>query len=345
VYTQDFKTDVQEPAAFGEVSFQPTEALKLTGGLRWYEVKTSIFGYEEGMAAGGGPAIITPPETTTEHGINPKVEADYHITPDEMVYATAAKGFRPGGVVPIVPAGQPGTSGDCAAALARIEPGVSLAGIRSFKSDSLWSYEVGTKTAWLDHRLTANAAMFYIKWKDIQQQIFLSCGFPYTTNAGAAESKGGEIELHALAMEHLELSLGMGYQDAKITQSSNTSPQQVGSPVYQVPDWTGNVSAAYTTALTERWKLVSGADYSYIGRSFSGNNNPSNPRLRPSYRLIDARLSLSKGPFEIALVGKNLANEVANLGDNRSIAAELAGRPRLFVNQPRTLGIEIRQSF
>jgi hypothetical protein len=47
----------------------------------------------------------------------------------------------------------------------------------------------------------------------------------------------------------------------------------------------------------------------------------------------------------VALVGKNLANEVANLGDNRSIAAEILGRPRLFVNQPRTVGVEFRQSF
>jgi hypothetical protein len=46
-----------------------------------------------------------------------------------------------------------------------------------------------------------------------------------------------------------------------------------------------------------------------------------------------------------ALVVKNLANEVASLGDSRSIAAETPGRPRLFVNQPRTVGIEFRQSF
>jgi len=112
-----------------------------------------------------------------------------------------------------------------------------------------------------------------------------------------------------------------------------------------VPDWTSNASASYTTELTSSWNLVSGADYSYIGRSFSGNNDPSQPRERPSYRLINARFAFQHGPLEIALVGKNLANELANLGDNRSIAAEVPGRPRLFVNQPRTFGVEFRQSF
>jgi outer membrane receptor protein involved in Fe transport len=231
------------------------------------------------------------------------------------------------------------------AALHQVDPNITIAQTRSFQSDSLWNYEAGTKTSWLGHRLTFDAAAFYIKWKNIQQEILLPCGFQYTANAGAAESKGAEMELHARPAEPLELSLGVGYQDAKITQSRAASPQQVGSPIYQVPDWTGNGSALYTMQLTSSWKLVSGADYSYIGRSFSGSNNPGDPRLRPSYRLINAHVAFARGPLEIALVGKNLADEVANLGDSRSLAAETPGRPRLFVNQPRTIGVEFRQSF
>jgi iron complex outermembrane recepter protein len=345
IFAQDFHTDIREPAAFGEVSFQPIQALKFTGGLRWYQVKTTSSGYEEGLATGGGPAIQSPSATTTESGVNPKFEADYHVTADQMIYANVAKGFRPGGLVPIVPQGQAGTATDCVAALQQSNPNITLAQTRSFKSDSLWNYELGTKTSWLDHRLTVDAAGFYIKWNNIQQEILLSCGFQYVANAGAAVSKGGELEVHARPTEPLEMSLGLGYQDAKITETRASSPQPVGSPVYQVPNWTGNGSVAYTTQLTSSWKLVSGADYSYVGRSFSGNNSPSDPRERPSYRLINARFAFANGPMEIALVGKNLANEVANLGDSRSIAAETPGRPRLFVNQPRTIGLEFRESF
>jgi outer membrane receptor protein involved in Fe transport len=345
IFAQDFHTDIKEPAVFGELSFQPWDALKLTGGLRWYQVKTSSGGYEEGLATGGGPAIQSPLVTTTESGVNPKFEADYHVAPDQMIYVNVAKGFRPGGLVPIVPQGQAGTATDCVAALQQANPNITISQTRSFQSDSLWNYELGTKTAWLDHRLTFNAAAFYIKWNNIQQEILLSCGFQYTANAGAAESKGGEMEIHARPSEPLEMSLGLGYQNAKITEASASSPQLAGSPVYQVPDWTGNGSVSYTTQLTGAWKLISGADYAYIGRSFSGNNSPGDPRERPAYRLINARFALVNGPMEVALVGKNLANEIANLGDSRSIAAETPGRPRLFVNQPRTLGLEFRQSF
>jgi outer membrane receptor protein involved in Fe transport len=345
IFAQNFHTDIKEPAVFGEVSLTPIDALKLTGGLRWYQVKISSAGYEEGLATGGGPAIVSPLAETKETGVNPKFEADYHLTPDQMVYVNVAKGFRPGGLVPIVPPGEPGTATDCVAALKQADPNITIADTRSYKSDSLWNYELGTKTSWLDHRLTVDGAAFYIKWNNIQQEILLSCGFQYTANAGAAVSKGGELEVHARPTEPLELSLGVGYQDAKITQAGESSPQGVGSPVYQVPDWTGNGSASYTTQLTGSWKMVSGADYSYIGRSFSGNNDVSDPRERPSYRLIDARIAFDHDAFEVALVGKNLGNEVANLGDSRSLAAETPGRPRLFVNQPRTLGVEFRQSF
>jgi iron complex outermembrane receptor protein len=344
IFAQDYHTDIREPAVFGELSYEITKALKVTGGLRWYQVKTTSFGFEEGLATGGSTKIIGPLATDTESGTNPKVEVDYHLTPDQMVYGLASKGFRPGGVVPIVPPGTAGTPNDCVAALAAVDPKLSIQNTRSFRSDSLWNYELGTKTAWLDHRVTFNAAAFYIKWNNIQQQILLPCGFQFIANAGAAESKGGEMELRARATEHLEASLGVGYQDAKITEKGD-SPQPVGSPVFQVPNWTGNGSLSYTAPLSNVWNLVSGVDVSYVGSSFSGNNSPGMPRERPAYRLLDARFAFTNGSTEVALVGKNLTNEVANLGDNRSIAAEVPGRPRLFVNQPRTIGVEARKSF
>jgi len=345
IFASDFHTEIKEPAVFGELSYQPWDAFKVTAGARWYQVKETSYGYEEGLATGGGPAYVSPSVTTTESGVNPKFEADYHITPDDMVYVNVAKGYRPGGLVPIVPPGQPNTPTDCVAALKQVDPNITIADTRSFQSDSLWNYELGTKTSWFDHRLTFDAAGFYIKWNNIQQEILLSCGFQYTANAGAAVSKGGEMEIRARPTEPLELSLGVGYQNAKITETGAASPQQVGSPVYQVPDWTGTSAVSYTTQLTSEWKLVSGADYSYIGRTYSGNNDPSDPRLRPSYRLLNTRWAFQKGSFEVAVFGKNVLNEVANLGDNRSIAAEVPGRPRLFVNQPRTLGIEFREKF
>ena len=343
IFAQDFHTEVQEPAAFGEVSWDISTAWKATAGLRWYQVKTTSQGFEEGLAVGGGK-IVSPQATVKESGVNPKFELDYHVDPEKMVYALASKGFRPGGVVPIVPPGTAGTPNDCVAALQQVNPNLTLDDTRSFHSDSLWNYELGAKTGWLDHRLTLNAAAFYIKWDNIQQAVLLPCGFQFIANAGAAESKGGELELRAAATEHLQVSLGVGYQDAKITEKGE-SAQAVGSPVFNVPDWTGNASLSYTLPITTSWNAASEVDFSYIGRSFSSSNASDLSRERPSYRLLDARIAFTNGATELALVGKNLTNEVTNLGDNRSIAAEVPGRPRLFINQPRTIGVEFVQRF
>jgi outer membrane receptor protein involved in Fe transport len=343
VFAQDFHTDIKEPAVFGELSYDITPALKATVGLRWYQVKTTSEGYEEGLAIGGGK-LVSPQTTITENGTNPKFQLDYHFNPDQMVYGLASKGFRPGGVVPIVPPGTAGTPNDCVAALAQVNPNITLDDTRSFKSDSLWNYEIGTKNAFLDHRVILNAAAFDIRWNDIQQAILLQCGFQYIANAGAAESKGGELDLRARATDRLDFSLGVGYQHAKITEKGE-SPQPVGSPVFNTPDWTGNGALTYTLPLVDKWSSVSVIDYSYMGSSYSANNSVTNPRKRPAYRLLNARFGFSNGKTEFALVGKNLTNEVTNLGDNRSIAAEVFGRPRLFLNQPRTIGIEFTQRF
>ncbi|MBS0580507.1 MAG: TonB-dependent receptor [Proteobacteria bacterium] len=343
IFAQDFHTDVKEPALFGEVTWAITQAFQARLGLRWYQVKTTSEGFEEGLAVGGGK-IVSPQATIKEDGVNPKFELDYHVDADKMVYALASKGFRPGGVVPIVPPGIPGTPNDCVAALQEVNPNLTLDDTRSFKSDSLWNYELGAKTAWFDHRLTLNAAGFYIRWNNIQQAVLLPCGFQFIANAGAAESKGGELELRAAATEHLRLSLGVGYQDAKITEAGE-SAQAVGSPVFNVPNWTGNASATYSLPLGASWNSATEVDFSYIGHSYSSSNTSDLSRERPAYRLLDARIAFIHGATELALVGKNLTNEVTNLGDNRSIAAEVPGRPRLFINQPRTLGVEFVQHF
>ena len=343
IFAQDFHTDIKEPALFGELSWDFAKAWKATVGLRWYQVKITSYGFEEGLAVGGG-RIESPEVTNKENGVNPKFELDYHFDPDKMVYALASKGFRPGGVVPIVPPGTPGTANDCVAALAQVNPNITLDDTRSFHSDSLWNYEIGTKTSWLDHRMTLNAAAFYIRWDNIQQAVLLPCGFQFIANAGAAESKGGELELRAAATEHLQASLGVGYQHATITEKGE-SAQAVGSPVFNVPDWTANASLSYNRPITNAWNLIGELDYSYVGSSYSSSNTTDLSRKRPAYRLLDARLGFSNGPTELAIVGKNLTNEVTSLGDNRSIAAEVPGRPRLFINQPLTVGVEVIHHF
>src|SRR6185312_3324895 len=122
--------------------------------------------------------------SSRDTGTNPKFDLSYHLTPDVLAYATAAKGFREGGPLLSIPATVCGP--DLAA--------IGLTGApTAFRPDTLWNYETGLKSSWLDHRLTVNAAVYYIDWKDIQQLVALpTCGYSFTGNFGKAISKGSE---------------------------------------------------------------------------------------------------------------------------------------------------------
>jgi len=343
IFGQDYHTRVTEPAFYGEASYRFTDALKATAGLRAYRIRTETGGYLEGLAF-GGPRLTDPRASITESGVNPKAEVDYHIDPDKMVYGLAARGFRPGGLVPSIPGNSTSDPLGCFAQLQALGY-TSAAQTKSYRSDHLWDYEVGAKTDWDNHRMTLNGSVFYIDWKGIQQLVALPCGFQFRANAGAAVSKGFDLDLHFSPVNGLDLSGGVGYQRARITQTSTASPQKVGDRVYQVPDWTGTASATYTIPVSSTSNVVATVGYSYTGNSTSANVTPAEPRIRPSYSLLDARVAYVFGAQEVAVVGKNLTDVEANLADNRSLAAETLGRPRLVVNQPRTIGVEFRTSF
>ena len=344
IFGQDYQTRVSEPAIYGELSYHLNEQWVITGGLRGYRIKTQTGGYLEGIAFGG--ARITDPDSSfTESGVNPKLGLDYKLTPDKLLYAQIARGFRPGGLVPSIPGNSTVDPLGCFAQLQALGY-TSAAQTKSYKSDRLYNYEVGAKTAWAENRATLDGAVFFIKWDQIQQSVALPCGFQFRANAGAAEIKGSELEAHLRPATGLDLSAGLGYQRARITAASALLPSlKVGDRVYQVPDWTGNASATYTIRLAQARSLLATLSYSYTGDSVSASVNANFPRVRPSYNILDLRLAYALRDYEVAVVGKNLTNTEANLGDNRSLAAETIGRPRIVVNAPRMIGAEFRMKF
>jgi len=344
IFAQDYQTKVSEPAIYGELSYDFSPQWKGTVGLRGYQVKTETGGYLEGIAF-GGPRITDPTASTTETGVNPKFALDYKVAPDKLMYAQIARGFRPGGLVPSIPGNSVSDPLGCFAQLTALGY-TSAAQTKSFKSDRLWDYEVGSKTSWAADRLTVNGSVFVNEWDQIQQLVALPCGFQFRANSGKAEIKGFDLEIHGRPLGNLDTSIGVGYQRARITEASPLLPAlHVGDRVYQVPDWTGDASASYTAPLGEERSIVATAEYSYTGDSVSASVDANQPRLRPGYNILDFSLGYHVRAWQIAVVGKNLTNSFANLGDNRSLAAETVGRPRIVVNTPRSVGLELRARF
>ena len=330
--------DTEEIAVFGELTFRLSDSLRLTAGARWSET-TIDFSADRNGFVNGGPAIVMPP-TRSSSRVVPKVLMELDVNEDLLVYGSAAKGFRVGGVNMPIPVAF------CAQELADL--GISNEDVATFDSDSLWNFELGMKSSWFDERLNLNVSAFNISWSDTLQTNRLACGFQYVANSGSAENKGVEIELEAAPVEGLNISMGLGYTDAKITQGDALIGTVEGDRILQVPEVTFNAAAEYNFPLVSGWEGYVRGDYSYYDDSLSANNVSGTipPRVRDSFELLNFRIgAVQAGSWDVALFVKNATNDHANLSDNRSIAAEKPGRPRIVTNRPRSFGVEVRKDF
>jgi iron complex outermembrane recepter protein len=336
-----------EYAVFGDVSYNILSNLKATAGLRWYRDTATFNQFTNGLFYGGASPYTVP--GLDETGTTPRFLMEYNVTPDVLAYASASKGFRPGGENISLPPG-PAPFG-CDTDLTNL--GLTAAQIASFHSDSLWDYEGGFKSSFADHRFIVNATGFIIEWDNIQQLVALPlCGYGYTGNSGKAHIPGAELEVSARPVPELTTGLSFGYENARISQRGFSSPQPEGSPVYNVPGITLAANAQYERHAFGPWSGFGRIDYSHIGESWSGNNAVANPVTglaeplrRPAYNLTDVRAGLRSDQWEIIAFVKNITNEHANLADAILIGAMVPGQPRFEINQPRTIGAELRFRF
>jgi outer membrane receptor protein involved in Fe transport len=198
----------KQVALFGEVGFKLTDTFKATAGLRVSRLDYTGSVWETGPFL--GTTIVTQ-SSATEKPVTPKAVLSWQPDHDDLVYVSASKGFRPGG--PNV-----GVGAICGTSLTSLGltqvPG-------QYSSDSLWSYELGSKNTFFDHTLQIDASVFYIDWNNIQQNVYLpSCGEQFTANLGKAKSEGGDIEVLYKPIQALTFDLTAAYTDAKLTKTS-----------------------------------------------------------------------------------------------------------------------------
>jgi iron complex outermembrane recepter protein len=323
-----------QEAAYGEVNLDLTRRFQATVGARVFRVTqyeyietTGVF--NGGYSAGGGSSY--------DSGINPKFELSYHVAPDFLAYATAAKGFRQGGPAVGFPAEI------CAADLAAL-------GLHSpptsFKADTLWSYELGGKTAWLDHRLTVNGAVYYMNWSNVQQLISLpTCGVAFVGNFGTALSEGSEVEIHYEPILALRLTLGAAYNEAKLTSTTVGAQGQKGDTLESAPRWMGSGSAEYRREFTGATSGYARADFSTVTHQYNNFETTSIYRNRPGYSLLNARVGAKHQAWNTALFIDNALNKRAETALPESYAIDLPTTRSISLNQPRTVGLEVRHDF
>ena len=216
-----------------------------------------------------------------------------------------------------------------------------------FASDSLWTYELGSKGAYLGGRLSVNAAGFYTDWHNIQQQIYLPiCGYYFTENAGDARIYGGEVEASFKLTKTLRLNATASANSAKITRSTNPVDVPAGAHLIDVPVDAFTVGAIYDQPISDEWSFGARIDYAYTGRSY-GSYQTINPVGQPnlnynnlSYGVLNASVSLTGMKYVVSLYAKNLLND-QTLIQTPEINTVYQG----YTVHPRVVGVSLTAHF
>lgn len=347
-------TNSQELAGFGEVTYRFSDRLWVTGGLRYggFEAQTFVEGgYNSNYLAAAltpgfrGPLTIVAVAPATgvkakETGPSYKVSVSYKPVPNITTYATLSTGFR----TPVVN-GFAGRASVVNPADIIIPAGAD--------SDDLTNYEIGLKGRWLDGRLSANLAAYWIDWKNIQVQANrTSDSVQFATNIGKAVSKGLEFEVVAIPAEGLTVGVNGAFNDAEVTKLTPTEAAISGAAEgvrLASPRFQGAAYFNYGFDLTPGARANLSAVVQRVGK-FPGMFPfiPGRPGVvAPTYAFTEAYTNVNAN-FAVAFDRLTVGAYVENLFDSRKITyvhpeAFLASR---FAEQrPRTIGIRVGYDF
>lgn len=333
IYRRHIHDQFKQQAVYGEGTWHATDALDVTLGLRYYHYTRAITGYVDRASAALGTNLASLSKVkSSQSGWLKRFNVSYTISPDAMLYFTAADGMRPGGANQAV--GLPDA-------------------LYAYKGDSLWNYEIGAKTAWFDHSLLANVALYQIDWKDIQVQSLYNGASLFLTNAGKARLRGSEWELTWRPLAGLDLGLNFNYIDAVLTEDQIATGLEVtdttgrkGDRITGIPHFTSTLSAGYRWSLTSRLDGMVRLDANYVGKSYSAMR-PTDPTRRSmgGYTLTNARVGIEGGEGHWAgyLYVNNLFNRLAvtNAGYNVYYYPDSVA----YTAPPRTIGIDFSYRF
>jgi iron complex outermembrane receptor protein len=324
--TGDTTNHYDEYAAYGDVTWHFADRWDATAGIR--ESHNSQSGATSGgglLAGGAGDSRSRSANSDTTYLATVK----WRPVADLTAYLRAASGYRPGGPQFSAVAGVPS----------------------SFGPDTVWDYEGGVKGAWLDGRLSADADVYRMNWRNIQLNALVN-GLTVTGNGGNAHSQGVEFQGQYAPLHGLILSANASYDETRIDSISANSDAgaQVGDPLPNTPKWSGALAADYSAPIGRLVGTV-GATYHYQGAtssSFSGVNSYIDARI-PAYSEMDLRTGLQWRRYRLIFRVSNVLDKYAL--SNITLSQLIPGDPFDPVYgsgvplQPRTYQLSLEARF
>jgi outer membrane receptor protein involved in Fe transport len=329
------RTESDHYSIFGSLTWQASQRLALSAGTRWQqEDKSSAI---VNIANHSTPTLISlvlaPPGASTNlsrssDAFSWNLTAKYQWTGNVMGYASATKGFKPGGFN----AGFSPT------------PGAS----REFDDESVVSYEIGVKSLLAEQRVRLNASGFYAEYDDYQSAGFVSLRFR-VNNAEKVRVSGVEVDVEALVGERLTASASISYADARYgvytggachygrlpDNADSTACVLSGSALHLAPKLKTRINVDYSRPVAAG-TLYFGAGWTWVDRH--NTDAALDPRhWQGSYGLLNIKAGIRLGKFDISGWVNNADDETiilqsapTNLFSHDPAYAQFLGAPRSY---------------
>jgi iron complex outermembrane receptor protein len=288
-------------AAFGTMFWKPNSDWEVAAGLRYDHESRKATGTIQGVA-------IAPAEIKSNQ-VQPKFTVTRHWDSRLMTYASVARGYRGGGFNP------------------------PNAPIRTYKGDSAWTYELGTKYA--SRGVSLSGAIFYNDYKDYIGLNSIAPALPaglvtVDLNSGDIESYGIELEAAIRPTPQWTISGGMTYQHSRLTDSSAytrvTGRVLSSDRLTFQPDVMFSLSSDYAVPIGDDMLTFSGGVQGK-GKRLAATLNETTPTFLKGYALVNGSITYKTGPFELAIFGNNLLNKKYFDAYIEKTTLQLAGLP------------------
>ncbi len=344
IFDSQYGFTTEAIAAYGQIDFALSDALTISGGLRYTEEDKTIERTNIAVVFTGLPnnTPFVPAGTSGSakfDDLSPQVSATYAVNDNVNLYAKYAQGFKSGGF--------------------NGEAGSVVETLRPYRSEQVDSFEVGAKTRFWDNRAQVNITGFFNKHKDMQLSVFTAQGAAASDirNAGRANIKGFEIEgLFQLSDDFL-LRANFGHLDPDYKEFIEFGRDVADERAFpHAPKQTASAGFDWEVAKLDFGTLKLNGDMNYSARyfTFPYSTVPSDPQIAfnteaDSRILFDARLALTDigiadQDVELAIWGKNLTNEeyLTNFID---FGPGFGGLTNGYFGPPRTYGISLGVNF
>jgi iron complex outermembrane receptor protein len=272
----------RQVAGFAQIDWQIIPKLTLTGGGR---VQNEVVSYTYLDRAANNAYFQGSAENTAG---TYKASARYEFTPDLSIFVTRATGYK-------------GQTYDLTTGF-----NANRAAAGPIRPERSRDWEVGLRTQFLDHRLTANVTLFNTDYDNLQAQTIETLADGTSnyrlTNVGGLRTRGVEFEGSARLADDLNVNGAVTYLDAKYTsfpvaqcyplqtaaQGCTGSPARqnvTGMRVSQAPEWKFNVSGDWSPRLTDNLRGIAQANWQYQSSVNYAIDDPQT--FQPAFHIVN----------------------------------------------------------